>query len=118
MDRKLTKVQERTYYEIAYPATRKLIEAILHIAEAEAYIQGNGDFEFPEYFKERLKGLREVIEHIKTPEGLIEMEEFLRCFDQKDFSTFIQSEEPRKLSSWFIGAIHYAKEKRRAKSGT
>jgi|SRR5579884_334484 len=107
-------IKKSAYSEAAYLSMQEIVHGILRLAEAEHYIEEDGYLEIPSYFKERVSKLREVIMYVHPPKTRAELEEFLKCFDSKDFSPSIRRRE-RVFEIYYIGADIFEKQKARAK---
>jgi hypothetical protein len=107
-------IKRSAYFESAYLAMQEIVQGIFRLSEAEHYLEEDGYFQVPSYFKERVGKLREVITCVHPPRTRAELEEFLRCFDSGDFSPVIRKKE-RELEIYYIGASIFEREKTRAK---
>jgi hypothetical protein len=104
------RIKRSAYSESAYLAMEEIVQGILRLAEAEHYLEENGYFELPSYFKERVGKLKEVITYMHPPKTRAELEEFLKCFDSGDFSPVMRKRE-RVLEIYYIGANLFERAK-------
>ncbi len=107
-------IKRSAYSESAYLAMQEIVQGIFRLAEAEYYLEEDGYFELPSYFKERVGKLKEVITFVHPPRTRAELEEFLSCFDSGDFSPVMRKRE-RVLEIYYIGANIFEREKARDK---